>query len=109
VRTDSLDFELVAVRKSGPLARDVTARVENVSGGPLDDVRVALVVAAADRKVAEFAANLGALGPGESRTLDRTVSASLGEALSMKTDGATLGIVARVDDSIERAQGTLSI
>lgn len=108
MRTDSLEFELLEVRKAGPLARDVTARVENVSGRRLDDVRIALFVAAADRKVAEFAANLGALDPDESRTLDRTVSASLGEALSLKVDGANLRVVARVGDSLERAEGTLS-
>lgn len=108
MRTDSLDFELADVSKAGPLARDVTARVRNVAGTPLDDVRVALVVAAGDRKVAEFAANLGALAPDEARTMNRTISASPGDALSLKANGADLYLVARVGDSVERAEGTLS-
>ncbi|MFC4359128.1 FxLYD domain-containing protein [Halobium salinum] len=108
MRTESLDFELVDVSKAGPLARDVTARVTNVSGGPLDDVRVALLVAAGDRKVAEFAANLGDLDPGETRSMNRTISASPGEAFSLKANGADLHLVARIADRVERAQGTLS-
>lgn len=109
MRTESLQFDLDGVETVGPLSRRVTATVANVSGEPLRDARIDLVVACDDSKVEEFGVTLDALDAGESRSLTRTLSVGPTEALALKADGADLRLVARIGDRLERTTGSLDV
>ncbi len=109
MRTDRIDFAITAVDRAGPLARDVTVRITNVTDDSLDDVRLGLLVACDGTKLGEFRASIGTLASGEDRKLTRTISVTPSEALSVKAKGAKLLLIVRADDELEQATASLSL
>lgn len=109
MQTDRINFDITAVDKAGPLARDVTVQITNVTDDSLTDVRLGLLVACEGEKLNEFRASLGTLEPGENRELTRTISVTTSKALSVKTNGVTLHLLVRANDKLERATASLSL
>ena len=109
METDRFAFDLVDVAESGPLSREVTARVANATDRRLSSVELVLRVSAAGSEVETFSADVGALGAGESRTLTRTLSVGPMAGLRIKTDGATLELAVRADGELDRLSRSISV
>lgn len=107
--TDRFAFDLVAVEKSGPLSRDVTARVTNAADRRFRSVEVVLRVSVEGTEVETLAADLGALDPGESRTLTRTLSVGPVTGMRIKADGATVDLAVRAGGRVDRLRRSLSV
>lgn len=109
METDRFAFDLVAVEETGPLSREVTARIANATDRRLSSVELAVRVSAAGSEVEAIAADVGALDAGESRTLTRTLSAGPIEGLTIEADGATLELAVRADGELDRLSRSISL